>query len=228
MEFSGGHSDFLAQKLLVTKSFFLDFTTHRYYVFLMSRRKQLSLVPKTWARHHFSFGASLLKGSHPKKKRPFRPKLPMHLVMKSSQAKGGSSLLRYNEGIEYIVETLAERHLIQLLGAANGGNHLHLLIQAPSRSALNAFVRGVTGRIAQLVMGSDGVGAQFWDARPFSRLVSAGRDFKNVCRYLGLNSMENLLGLSREGARAMTRQIQEAINEGWLKKSPQLAAAGFT
>lgn len=200
--------------------------THRYYVISMPRSKQLSLVPRTWSKHHFAFGALLLKGSHPKKKRPFRAKLPMHLVMKSSKAKGRMSLLRFNSAIESIVEGLAARHHIKLLGAANGGNHLHLLIQASSRDALNAFVRGVAGRVAQLVNQPASAGS-FWDARPFSRLVSPGRDLKNVSRYLGINSMESLLGMSREAARLMTRSIQRAIDSGWLKRTPELQAAGF-
>lgn len=193
----------------------------------MARKRQLSLVPKTWAMHHFSFGASLLKGAHPKKKRPFRSKLPMHLVMKSSVAVGSKSFLRFNSVIEAHLEILAKRHGVRLFAASNGGNHLHLLIQAPSRESLNAFTRGVTGRIAQLVAGDSVMKGAFWDARPFSRLVSAGRDFRNVCRYLGLNSMESLLGISRGAARAITEQIQEAIDSGWLRKSPELHAAGF-
>lgn len=200
----------------------------------MSRKKQLSLVPKTWSRHHFAFGASLLKGSHPKKKRPFRAKLPLHIVMKSSKAAGQRSFLRFNTAIEQIIEGLAKRHHIHLIAAANGGNHLHLLISAPSRDAFNAFVRGVTGRVAQLLGKNDQKNAgmhrgskSFWDARPFSRLVSPGRDFKNVCRYLGLNAMESLLGMPRSAARQMSQRIQEAIRSGWLKKSPTLQAAGF-
>ena len=66
----------------------------------------------------------------------------------------------------------------------------------------------------------------FWDARPFSRLVSWGRDFKNVARYLMINVAESL-GESRLNVRAMLAEVQSALSKGLLKKTPGLIAAGF-
>lgn len=199
----------------------------------MPTKKQLALIPKTWSKHRYSFGASLLKGSHPKKKRPFSASLSMHVVLKSTKAAGRHSLLRHNASIQQILDSQAERHSIQVFSAANGGNHLHLLIRAPSRSHLSAFLRALSGRIAQLVMGHKKevlrrpFDKKFWDARPFSRLVSWGQDFKNVCRYLGINAAESLLGFSRIAARSMDKQIQKAVESGVLRKNPGLVAAGF-
>lgn len=192
----------------------------------MPNNNQLSLIAKTWSRNHFSFGSSLLKGSHAKKKRPFRAKLPLHIVLKSSLASGHRSLLRKNHQIDDILEKQAQRHQVKIHAAAKGGNHLHILIQAPSREAFNAFVRSISGRIAQLMMGTskeakrESFRTRFWDARPFTRIVSFGRDFKNVCRYLGINASESLLGLSRVGARAMNQQIQNAVHIGRQKGLP--------
>lgn len=193
----------------------------------------MTLIPKTWSKHHFAFGGSLLKGSHPKKKRIFREKLALHIVMKSSQALGKNSLLRYNEQIDRELERQAARHSVKVFAAANGGNHLHLLIQTRTREQLSAFLRSFSGRVAQLVVGRKtesqrrAFKTRFWDARPFSRLVSWGQDFKNVCRYLGINAAESLLGFCREAARDMDKQIENAIRSGQLRKSPALEAAGF-
>jgi RNase P protein component len=75
----------------------------------------------------------------------------------------------------------------------------------------------------------------FWDARPFTRLISWGRDFKNVARYIGINATETALSVTQKWSHAVSRmatrrlfnEIRQALHEGWLKKSPSLVAAGF-
>jgi len=197
------------------------------------KRQQLKLFPKSWISSHFAFGASLLKGSNPKKSRPFRAKLPLHVVMKSSKAVGERSLLRFNQDVERILDIQAKRHHVQIHGAANAGNHLHLVIQAVSPEYLAAFLKSIAGRIAQMIEGKakeqsrEAFHSKFWDSRPYSRIVSWGREFKNVCRYIGINSTEIALGLPRDFTRDMFAQIQHAVRSGWILKSPTLIAAGF-
>jgi hypothetical protein len=199
---------------------FIAAGTHRYYKKFM----QTKLLVGTWQRDRFAFGGSLLKGSHPKKKRVFSSRVPMHVVLKSSQAVGTRSLLRHGPAIARILGAQARRHHVRLNGATNAGNHLHLLLQAPSRECLSAFLRAIAGRIAQLWRGPAG----FWDARPFSRLVSWGRDFGRVSRYLGLNSTETALGMGRGSTRAMYGRIQELLDQGIVPRTPGLVAAGFS
>ena len=106
-------------------------------------------------------------------------------------------------------------------------------MQAPSKEYLSAFLKAVSGRIAQLVEGKakeqnrEEFKKPFWDARPFSRLLSWGKDFKNVCHYIGINATKSVLGLSREGTRQMFEEIHEGIRRGWIVKTPGLRAAGF-
>jgi REP element-mobilizing transposase RayT len=185
---------------------------------------QLNLIAGTWSKKQFAFGASLLKGSHPKKKRTFRPNLAMHVVIKASSAQGGQSFFAHNKAIGRIIESQATKQFVKLFGVANAGNHLHLLIQAPSQDHLSYFLRAITGRIAQLIKRQ--AHERFWDARPFSRLVSWGQDFKNVARYLGLN-VTAALGFSRDEARQMFERIHLALKNGQLAKTPSLIAAGF-
>jgi len=68
--------------------------------------------------------------------------------------------------------------------------------------------------------------AGFWDARPFSRLLSWGKDFKGVARYIALSSTQ-MLGISRPNVRAMFDQIQFLLKAGKIPKSRELVAAGF-
>jgi REP element-mobilizing transposase RayT len=189
----------------------------------MMNPKQMHLLAGTWKRDRFAFGGSLLKGSHPKGKRIFSSRLPMHVVLRSSQARKERSLLRHGSAIARILAEQARRHHIRLDSAANAGNHLHLLLQASSRVGLSAFLRAITGRIAQLVNADKG----FWDARPFSRLVSWGQDLRRVSRYLTLNSTETGLTMGRGATRAMFGRIQELLIQGILPRSPGLVAAGF-
>jgi len=229
-------------------------------------RRQLSLV-STWQKDRFSFGGSLLKKSHAKTKRPFSRKLAIHVVLRSTKAVGGQSLLRQGRRVDEALFEEASRQSVKIHAAANAGNHLHLLVQAPSREHLSAFLRAVSGRIAMIatgarkgspILGNPGRGTaintcvdpaqahaiktpskasskarsnipskiSFWDQRPFTRLVSLGKEFTNVLGYIALNSTE-AAGFSRNLSRAMFKEIRERIGRGELARSPHLAAAGF-
>jgi len=195
--------------------------------------KQLKLIPRTWLSSRFAFGASLLKGSHPKKARPFRARLPLHIVLRSSTAKGARSLLRFDHEIEVLLEEQARRHHVKIYGAANAGNHLHLVVQAASKEHLAAFLKAISGRIAQTVEGKtkeqsrEAFQKSFWDSRPYSRLLSWGKDFKNVCRYIGINATESSTTLSREGTRQVFEEIRAGLRSGWIVRTRGLVAAGF-
>src|SRR5690606_24653631 len=102
------------------------------------------------------------------------------IVLKSSRATGRLSLLRYCNEIARLIASQAERKHIKVYAVSNAGNHLHLLIQAPSREYFQAFIRGLSARISQLVMGKareqhrEKFEGSFWDARPFTKIVSWG------------------------------------------------------
>ena len=209
--------------------------------------KQAPLLA-TWAKDRFAFGGAKLKNSHAKKKRPFNRKLPLHVVMRSSQAKGSKSLLNFGREVEAVLFEEAAKHSIKLHAAANAGNHLHLLVQAHSRYHFSDFLRAISGRIAMIVTGArkgaslvdqikktsvtvqhpseTNASARFWDQRPFTRLVSMGKDFMGVLRYIALNSTE-VAGFTRERARRMFAEIRERIRLRQIPVTPSLRAAGF-
>jgi REP element-mobilizing transposase RayT len=170
----------------------------------------------------------------------------MHVVMRSEKAKGAMSLLKHNRKIEDLLFAEASKNHVKLHAAANAGNHLHLLVQAPSREHLSNFLRAVSGRVAMVATGArkgkklsapkaSGTATQtkavrpegFWDQRPFTRLVSLGRDFTHVCRYIALNSTETFGRMKRETVRALFAQIRQLIQNGQIARSPSLQAAGF-
>jgi len=209
-----------------------------------AKRAQTSLFA-SWQKDRFAFGGSKLGRAHARGKRPFSRKLAVHVVLRSSQAMGARSLLRQGRLVDVALFEEASKQRVTVHGAANAGNHMHLLVQAPSRNHLSAFLRAVSGRIAMIATGARKgaplknqspalrqVGARlagrtrFWDQRPFTRLVSLGNDFTSVLAYISLNSTE-MAGFTRLQIRQMFAEIRERLRRGELTRSPELRAAGF-
>jgi len=163
--------------------------------------KQLKLFRK----EGIVFGGNHQKGN-PTKKRPFSKKCDVHLVLKSKYAVGERSFLRVHnrKDIKAIIERYAKRFYISIKRNINVGNHIHLLIHTPTPQMQRRFLRTTTAMIARHVMnahkGSPSPVKQFWDARPFTRLVHWGRAYRAVICYLSLNSLE-AIGFTKASAR---------------------------
>lgn len=141
------------------------------------------------------FGGSLLKNGNPREARPVSVKRPMHLVMRSSLAKGEKSFLRpcRSRRIEVLVRRIGREKGVKIYRYANSGNHLHLVVLPRSRDAFQAFIRAISGLIARITLGVErgkALGQRFWDARPYTRILEWGREFGGVCRYVLQNTLE--------------------------------------
>lgn len=166
-------------------------------------------------------GGDVRKGKR-KLARPLNAKLPMHIVLRSSRAKGTWSMLRpaLAARIKRTVHTLSRRCDVRVYRYANVGNHVHILGQARSRPAFQSFLRafaGVTARIVTSARRGRPVG-RFWDRLAYTRIVSWGRDFRGVGAYVTQNEQE-ALGRRRHRRREsaiVLRQPRDAI----LRKSP--------
>ena len=140
------------------------------------------------------FGGSLVKGN-PREARPISLKRPIHLVMRSGLARGERSLLRRERQIRSLIQRTGRAQGVRIYRVANAGNHLHLIVLPRSRPAFHAFVRAITGLIARLMLGAEKGNAsqiKFWDARPFTRILEWGKDYRQSCRYLIQNTLEAL------------------------------------
>lgn len=142
------------------------------------------------------FGGSLIRGN-PRERRPLSTKRPLHLVLRSSLARGERSFLngRRRLAIQNLIQRAARAKGVKVYRLANSGNHLHLIVLPPSRAAFHAFIRAISGLIARLVLGAEkgrAQGIRFWDARPFTRILEWGRDYKRACSYLLQNTLEAL------------------------------------
>lgn len=146
------------------------------------KRPQLSFNRQGFERPGTSFGGALLKNSHAKTKRPLDSKLPVHLVLRATESK--LRLPKNFQIVGEVVNRVCKKHGVRIYRFANVGNHLHLLIKIRSRPSWAAFIRELTGRIAQKTHTK-------WTQRPFTRVVSGWRKaFKAAKDYVTFNVWE--------------------------------------
>jgi len=160
-----------------------------------------------------------------KVQRPFDPKQALHVVLRSSKAQGQLSMLRpqHCNHIQALLHRLKKRWGVSVYRYANVGNHLHLLIRCRSRRAWQGFIRELSGGIAMIVTGAKKGNALsrgpvnttrgFWDHLVFTRIVSFGRDFYGVARYVSTNLWEGI-GVPVRKLLAQGLRILEMSDEG--------------
>jgi len=133
------------------------------------------------------FGGSLLQGKR-KSARPLSTKQPIHLVLKST---GGRHFNPTNRKLEKLFRTQAQKYGLKIYDLALNWSHIHALISIPSRQAYLAFIRTLTAALVRLLSSTLGKSLKgLFDLRPFTRILSWGREFTSVRGYLELNQME--------------------------------------
>ena len=154
------------------------------------------------------YGGELRKTREGRKtKRPLSYRETMHVVLRSSKAKGDWSFrkAKHRKNILRLVEKFSVMYDVQLLSMANVGNHLHLHVKLVSRAAYIAFIRAVSGAIVMTVTGVSrwtkrlGNKSKFWDHRPYSRIVLSLCQFLTLKDYIAENQLEGQ-GISRSTA----------------------------
>jgi REP element-mobilizing transposase RayT len=139
------------------------------------------------------------------------PKQAMHIVLRSSRARGKWSMLhpRVQSHVDEAAQRIAERHGVRIYRYANVGNHLHLLVRSRTRTAFKSFLRDLSGTIALIVTGAKKTSpleGRFWDNLAYTRIVSWGREFKNLELYFIKNLFE-AAGLLGKKAKALGLRV---------------------
>lgn len=139
-------------------------------------------------------GGSLANGKR-KVARPLDAKKSVHLVLKSTHAKGSMSLLsaRNRLVVQAIIRNRAAQFGIVIQGFELMGNHIHLILRFKSRAMFQRFLKTITGLIARHVTGArkgKPFGKRFFDELAFTRLVQGLRDFRGLITYLFKNEIE--------------------------------------
>jgi REP element-mobilizing transposase RayT len=139
-------------------------------------------------------GGSINRGKR-KVARPFNPKLPIHLNLRSTEAKREKSFLRpaHKALIQKLIKALSTEWSVSIYEFAINGNHLHLLVRTKQKKNLQNFLRVLAGQIAMKVGGrkkGSRHNRKFWDQLAYTRLVSWGREFLTVKKYIFQNFLE--------------------------------------
>jgi len=163
-----------------------------------------------FAKKSSAYGGSLLKTCKGRSgPRPLATRDSMHLVLRSSKARGEWSFFKKKNAraVNAILSKFSQRHFVRILSKAIVGNHIHLHIQLRSRSTYKAFIRAITSAIAMAITGASRwrplktcARDRFWDLRPFTRIVQGFRDLSNLKRYIELNQLE-VGGFTKDEAR---------------------------
>jgi REP element-mobilizing transposase RayT len=172
------------------------------------RAKQLNFDRPGFKPERSEHGGNLKNPQ--KRRRPLAIRSTMHLVLRSSQAHKERSFRRHQRAIDKILKNFAEKYQVELLSTANVGNHLHLHMRPDSRKSYQRFIRAITAAIMMHVTGYSRwnpkpEGFQFWDLRPYSRIISTWREFLNLKKYVQVNQWEGF-GVSRSVARHFTQK----------------------
>lgn len=183
--------------------------------FRTPQEKQLKLLKS----QPLSYGGELLKTRKARMHgRPLDTKHTMHLVLRSSKAKGEWSFRtsKNQRKIKEILEKFSKRYAVQILSLANVGNHLHLQIQLFKIRTYKSFIRAVTSAIAMAITGvnrwthMEKLGPakrlnaktklKFWDYRPFTRVVRGYKALLKLKDYIAINKLEGF-GVKRNQAQ---------------------------
>jgi REP element-mobilizing transposase RayT len=155
------------------------------------RSKQLELFKQSNFTN--GFGGALLKKSHAKTARPFKKNNPIHIVLRSTKAKGKNSFLSHVKWIDKQIKNISRACGVKIERYENVGNHLHILLRATRSESFKAFLRGITSTIARQFTGAkrgEQKNQKFWDALPFSRLIKGNSAYKIVQEYFNKNRIE--------------------------------------
>ena len=132
------------------------------------------------------FGGELLIGRR-KERRPISTKHPLHIVLRSNLAGAFSPC---NRSLELLVVAQARKFNIKIYNWSANWTHIHLLVKVQQREDYIKFIRALTAILTLRLRQADKLNGKLFDLRPFTRIVTWGRDFKNAFQYQTLNQLE--------------------------------------
>ena len=169
--------------------------------------KQLAFIQKIETQ----YGGDLLTTRKARSAgRPLDTKNSMHLVLRSTKARGPWSFLKEpnRKAIREILLRFSKKYGIRIQSIANVGNHLHLQIRLSNRRNYTPFIKAVTAAIAMAITGvnrwtqNSGEKLKFWDRRPFTRVIFGFTGILSLRNYIRLNQLEGI-GIPRHLGRKM-------------------------
>jgi REP element-mobilizing transposase RayT len=113
-----------------------------------------------------------------------------------------------NPDLTKIIKSDAQKFGVKIYDVAVNWSHIHLLMQLPSRDAYNRFIRSLTSRLVAYFERKSGWNLSgLFDLRPYTRILSWGRQMKTVLNYHTLNKIEAKFG---KRARSKAANLHKA------------------
>ncbi len=168
------------------------------------------MIQRSFFKNKSEFSASRISkgGDMSGRRKVFRPldrKRKLHLILKSSHARGSKSFITNKLEVRRIIETKASKYGIVIHGLEIMRDHIHLFVSFKSRELIQTFIKVSTGLIARFITKArkgKPFGKRFWDGLAFTRIVKGRRDEANLRSYLAKNRIE------REDGVEMRRAIE--------------------
>jgi REP element-mobilizing transposase RayT len=152
------------------------------------RQTSFSFIKSNYKKE---FGGSLDIGRR-KVQRPLSTKAPIHLVFKSLKYKIFNPRQKI---IQQLILAESKRFGIKIYDFAVNWSHIHMIIKIPSRGAYKKWIRSLTSQLVQKLsahLKQNLVG--LFDLRPFTKIISWGRQFQRALRYQIYNQREGECG----------------------------------
>ena len=178
-------------------------------------------------------GGSFAKGKR-RARRPLNAKNPVHLVLKSERAIGRRNLKQNRPIVLRTLIKYSKRFGVKIHEKAICGNHIHCVVKAPNRFALQNFFRVVAGQIAQEILKSHPMAENefttntklddilnnshpknrrsFWTSLAYTRIVRWGFDFRNVINYVVRNTLETERIISYKARRQFVGTLADTYS----------------
>jgi hypothetical protein len=167
--------------------------------------KQMKLFSEKTIRE---FGGSLSKSSGQRKvKRPLVFSKPMHLVLKTSKAKGRYAFSPTDHRMNNLIQKMGRRFGVKVYSVAQNWSHIHLVSRLPNRLAYQRFIRAMTGAMVLRLKASKG----FFDLTPYTKVASWGRQFRNLKNYADKNTFQALALTLSGGSRAEKPPLRQLV-----------------
>src|SRR6267378_1454700 len=122
---------------------------------LMKKEKQLLFKELEYKTLKTTHGGELSRGKR-KTRRPLSLKKPIHVVLRSSRARGVWSLRSFKNKskVDNLILRLAVRFKIRIYRFANVGNHIHIVMRTKERVYFQNYIRSLAGLIVCTVTGA--------------------------------------------------------------------------
>ena len=156
--------------------------------------------------------------------RDFKLKCAHHVVFKCHYRV--FSQVQIRQMADSILLKYGEYFRVKIYHRAIVGDHIHLLVLPKSSSGLHGFLRVVTGQLGMRLkrLGITPKGKSLWVFRPWSRVLSWGRDVTTAIHYIALNYLEGQGKLRRTHKQDELKKNAVLIHEVLEKQLTKLTS----